>query len=88
LVRKTTTLNVHHAFLDISLPSLHDYDVKMPNSTVKISLSFSKLECGPQEINSLKIRSLDIYSELEQTRQGLKKREFILKVTFCCRRLG
>ena len=27
LLRKTT----HHAFLYISLPSLHDYDVKMPN---------------------------------------------------------
>jgi len=31
LLRKTTTLPVHHAFLYISLPSLHDYDVKMPN---------------------------------------------------------
>ena len=30
-LRKTTTLHVHHAFLHISLPSLHDYDVKMPN---------------------------------------------------------
>ena len=27
---KTTTLHVHHAFLYISLPSMHDYDVKMP----------------------------------------------------------
>ena len=25
------TLHVHHAFLCISLPFLHDYDVKMPN---------------------------------------------------------
>ena len=25
---KTTTLHVHHAFLYISLPSLHNYDVK------------------------------------------------------------
>ena len=31
LLRKTTTLHVHHYFLYISLPSLHDYDVKMPN---------------------------------------------------------
>ena len=31
LLRKTTTLHVHHTFLYISLPSLHDYDVKMPN---------------------------------------------------------
>ena len=32
LLRKTTTLHVHHAFLYISLPSLLDYDVKMPVS--------------------------------------------------------
>ena len=31
LLRKITTLHVHHALLYISLPSLHDYDVKMPN---------------------------------------------------------
>ena len=30
LVSKTTTLYVHHAFLPISLPSLHNYDVKWP----------------------------------------------------------
>ena len=30
LISKTTILHVHHAFLYISLPSLHDYDVKMP----------------------------------------------------------
>ena len=33
LLSKTTTLHVHHAFLYISLPSLHDYEVKMPNFT-------------------------------------------------------
>ena len=31
LLRKTETLHLHHAFLYISLPSLHNYDVKMPN---------------------------------------------------------
>ena len=30
---KTTTLHVQHVFLYISLPSLHDYDGKMPNFT-------------------------------------------------------
>ena len=30
-ITQTTTLHVHHAFLYISSPSLHDYDVKMPN---------------------------------------------------------
>ena len=32
-ISKTTTLHVHQAFLYISLPSLHDYDVEMPNFT-------------------------------------------------------
>ena len=31
LMRKTTTLHVHHAFLYISLQSLYNYDVKWPN---------------------------------------------------------
>ena len=31
LISKTTILHVHHAFLYISLLSLHDYEVKMPN---------------------------------------------------------
>ena len=30
---KTTTLRVHHTFLYIPLPSLHDYEVKLPNIT-------------------------------------------------------
>ena len=30
LLSKTTSLHVHHAFLYISLPLRHDYDVKMP----------------------------------------------------------
>ena len=34
LITKTTILHVHHAFLYISLSSLHDYDVKMPNFTL------------------------------------------------------
>ena len=29
-----TTLHVGHAFLYISLPSLHDYSVNLPNSTI------------------------------------------------------
>ena len=34
LISKTTILHVHHAFLYIFLPSLHHYDVKMPNFTM------------------------------------------------------
>ena len=33
LISKTATLLVQHTFLDISLPSLHDYGVKIPNLT-------------------------------------------------------
>ena len=32
-ISKTTTLHVHRALLYISLPLLHDYNVKMPNFT-------------------------------------------------------
>ena len=31
--KRSTTLHVHHAFLYISLPPLHDYERKMPNFT-------------------------------------------------------
>ena len=31
LISKTRTSHVHHTFLYISFPFLHDYDVKMPN---------------------------------------------------------
>ena len=49
LISKTTTLHVHHTLLGISLPFLHDYDVKMSNfmfyrgrkqATTKFSFSF------------------------------------------------
>ena len=33
LISKTTTLHVQDTFWYISLPSLHDYDVKIPNLT-------------------------------------------------------
>ena len=31
--RQTTTMRMHHAFLYIFLPSLHDYNMKMSNFT-------------------------------------------------------
>ena len=63
LLSKTTSLHVHHAFLYISLPFLHDYDAKMPkfmfyggrNKRRRNFLSLSKLGSGPQEINSSQI---------------------------------
>ena len=47
--KRSTTLHVHHAFLYIPLPPLHDYDGKMPNfkfyggrkpTSTKFSFSF------------------------------------------------
>ena len=53
LLSKTATLHLHHAFLYISLPSLYDYDVKMPNFTLyggrkqaTSNFSFSFLNLG------------------------------------------
>ena len=51
LYLQSTTLHVHHAILYISLPSLHHYDMKLPNfksplygvgeHIQKLSVSFS-----------------------------------------------
>ena len=63
-------MHVQHTFLyplhdyNRASPSLHDYDVKMPNckfyggrKQATTNLFFSlKFECGPQEINSREIR--------------------------------
>ena len=44
---KTTILHVqHHAFLCISLPSLHDYHVKMPNVTFSEGLKQTMTKCS------------------------------------------
>ena len=49
LNRQTTTLHLRHVFLYISVPTLHNFDLKMPNftfygagelTTTKISFSF------------------------------------------------
>ena len=51
LISKTTTLHVHHAFLYISLPSMHEYDVKMPIFTF----------CGGREHNTTTFFFLFLY---------------------------
>ena len=50
LISKTTILHVHHAFLYISLPSLHDYDVKMRNSTMYIGRTKAKTKFPLSEL--------------------------------------
>ena len=64
LISKTTTLHVQHTFLYISLrhctttawKSLISRFIEDVNKRQRIFLSLSKLECGPQEINSREIR--------------------------------
>ena len=72
-ISKTTTLHVHHAFLYFSLPSLHDYNVKVPNFTFcrgrerNQRLYFYSLElwyCLP-ESNSRNLPTFDELNELE-----------------------
>ena len=41
LLSKTTTLHVHHAFLYIPLPSLHDYDENKRQQVFFLSLNLS-----------------------------------------------
>ena len=84
LFSKTTTLD---DFLYISLPSPHNYDMKMLNFTCvnkrrRIFLSLSKLECG-LHINSRKIRlHLTFSANWNKLDRVSKKREFIFKVAF------
>ena len=64
LISKTTTSHVHHTFLYISFPFLHDYDVKMPyfalyrgrkQATTKF-FSLSELEYCPLKFNFRGVR--------------------------------
>ena len=63
-LEKQQILHVHHAFLYISLPSLHDYDAKMPNflfwEDIKKQrrnfLYLSELGYSSQEFNFRRIR--------------------------------
>ena len=53
------------------------------NKRRRISFSLSKLECGPQEINSREIRlHLSFSANWNKRDKDWKKREFILKLTF------
>ena len=69
LLSKQKSLHVHHAFLYISLPLRHDYDVKMPNftfyggrkqATRKFSFSFYTWEWFPRNHLQGKLPTLNI----------------------------
>ena len=67
---QNNNLQVHHTFLFIFLPSLHDYDVKMPIFTFcgrreykkRLSFSFPELRFSLSEFNSRK--NLPTFDEL------------------------
>ena len=52
------------------------------NKRRRISFSLSKVECGPQENNSMEIRLHLPFSANWNKPTVFEKREFILKVTF------
>ena len=88
LLRKTTNLHVHHAFMYIFSLSLHDYDVKMSNFTflgerIETSddefFSLYKLEWGLHEINSRGIRlHLTFSAHWNKRDKACKKKRFSL----------
>ena len=91
LISKTTTLHAQHTFLYISLPSPHDNGVEIPSftfyggrkqATINFSFSFKTWMWSPRNQLQGNSPTFDIFRELELARQSLKKREFILKVTF------
>ena len=63
-INKTTALHVHHTFLYISFPFLHNYDVKMPNFVFmedvnkqrRNFISLSELGYGPLKFSFRKVR--------------------------------
>ena len=55
--------------------------MKDANKRPRIFLPLSKRDCGPHEITSKEIRLHWTFSA-NWNKQGLKKREFILKVTY------
>ena len=77
--RKTTTLHVHHAFLYISLLSLHDHNVKFPNFTFaedgnkRQQFSFSFLEL---------VKHLNCFGDNRRTKDARKIKFCSLKA--CC----
>ena len=64
LISKTTTSHVHHTFLYIYFPFLHDYDVIMPNFAFheevnkqrRNFVSLSELEYGPLKSSFRRVR--------------------------------
>ena len=96
LVGKTTTLHVHLTYLYISLPFLHDYDVKMPNFTFQGGrkqattkfYSLPKLEYGSKKFNSGRVHLLlTKYVSWNNRNKDQKNANLFLKQRFRCWRV-
>ena len=82
LLSKTTSLHVHHAFLYISLPLLHDYDVKMPSFTFyggrktsddKLFFLFLNLSVVPKKSTPVKLAYISYFQRIEINAINLEK---------------
>ena len=76
---------MHHAFLSISEPSLHDYDVKVPNFTFFLRtvtqddnfvFLFFNFDEVLQNSNPKKLPTFDESTKMEQARKSLRQSEF------------
>ena len=82
LLSKTISLHVHHAFLHISLPLLHDYDVKMPSFTFyggrktsddKLFFLFLNLSAVPKKSTPGKLAYISYFQRIEINATKLEK---------------
>ena len=85
LIRKTTTLHVHHAFFYISLPSLHDCNVKLPNftfcrgreqkTTTLFFFSWTLIQSFRIQLQK-HLPTFDELNEIKKLRLSLRQRKF------------
>ena len=94
LLTKTTSLHADHAFLYISLPSLHDYDVKMPSFTFyggrkpsddKLFFLFLNLSAVPKKSTPGKLAYISYFQRIEINATKLEKTP--ISFTFVFRKL-
>ena len=95
---------MHHAFLCVSFPSLHDYNVKMPNFTFwrgrentrqRLSYSFLERRCSLLEFKSRKNcqhltdwRRRNKYYKVCSNATSLFERRFLSRRCRCCVRVS
>ena len=82
LLSKTTSLHVRHTFLYISLPLLHDYNMKMPSFTFyggcktsddKLFFLFLNLSAVPKKSTPGKLAYISYFQRIEINATKLEK---------------